>query len=196
MRARSAAKVVGVVRPAAEQAVRIAGAGPIGVIGTEATIASDAHRKAVAAIDGRIEVITVAAPLLVPIVEEGRPQDDPVVLSVLSDYLRPLQRCRPTVLVLGCTHYPLLARAVGKLMGPETHLLDPAEAVAEVVEQHLRQRGLLRQRRHEGALRCFSTDTAERFAGLARRFLGHEVDDVQWVGTDELTGAGREAVEA
>jgi len=195
LRAATAAEVVGVVAPAAERAVDLARGGPIAVIGTEATIASGAHRQAIATIDANIEVAAVAASLLVPIVEEGRGQDDPVVLAVLSDYLSPLQRLRPTVLILGCTHYPLLTRAIGKLMGPGTHLLDPAEAVAEVVERRLRQRALLNPQR-QGTLRCFSTDTAERFARLARRFLGREVAEVSWVGTDELAGAGREAVDA
>lgn len=188
LRRRLFVEVVGVVAPAAAKAVAMAGGRCIGVIGTEATIASQAHRRAIAERDGTAEVLAAAAPLLVPIVEEGRPQDDPIVLSVLSDYLRDLQRARPGVLILGCTHYPLLSRAIGKLMGPDTRLLDAGAATAEVVQTRLRDRGLLNAQ-PAGKLECFSTDTADRFARLARRFLGRDVDEVTWVGTDELAAA-------
>ena len=177
--------VVGVVEPAAAEAVRLAGAGPIGVIGTEGTIASGAYERAIRAADGACPVLLAACPLLVPIVEEGRPQDDPIVLSVLSDYLHDLQRQRPSVLILGCTHYPLLMGAVAKLMGPGTALLDPGDVVAAEVERRLAARGELASG-HAGVLRCFSTDNPQRFARLARRFLGRDCGEVGWVGTDEL----------
>lgn len=182
--------VIGVVAPAAQVAVRQAAGGLIGVVGTEGTIASDAHRKAVEALDADGKFMAAAAPLLVPIVEEGRAQDDPIVLSVLGDYLRRMQRARPAVLILGCTHYPLLSRAISKLMGPATALLDPGEATAEAVRRRLAARGMLNPQ-PKGTLKCFSTDTPDRFARLARRFLGQDVQDVEWVGTDELAGAGQ-----
>jgi glutamate racemase len=139
-------------------------------------------------------VLAAAAPLLVPIVEEGRRQDDPVVLAVLSDYLRELQRARPAVLILGCTHYPLLARAIAKVMGPDTHLLDPGESAAEAVAARLGE-SRLQSRTGAGTLRCFSTGSPDRFARLARRFLGRDVGEVTRVGTDELVLHTRGAVE-
>jgi len=181
-----------VVSPACAKAVKLAAGAGIGVIGTEATIASGAHTRAIRAAGGAGPVFAAAAPLLVPIVEEGRAEDDPIVLSVLSDYLRQLQRARPAVLILGCTHYPLLAGAIGKLMGPDTELIDPGAATAEVVEAGLRGANLLNPQ-PEGRLRCFSTDNPERFARLARRFLGRDVGEVTWVGTDELIEASRGA---
>jgi len=182
-------EVVGVVAPAAARAVDAAGGGTIAVVGTEATIASGAHERAIAALDPSARVLTAPAPLLVPIVEEGRAQDDPIVLHVLGDYLRDLQRARPAVLVLGCTHYPLLARGFEKLMGPRTYLLDPGVATAEVVHAYLRGNGLLNPK-PQGTLRCFATDAPDRFARLARRFLGRQVGEVAWVGTDELALTG------
>ena len=182
-------EVVGVVAPAAAAAVDLAEGRPIGVIGTEATIASGAYRRAIDALAPDGTVIASASPLLVPIVEEGRAQDDPIVLHVLADYLRELQRARPAVLILGCTHYPLLAEAVGKLMGPDTILLNPGEAVAEKVRTYLEGgRGRLNGE-GAGSLKCFSTDNPQRFGRLAGRFLGREIDDVTWVGTDELAAA-------
>jgi glutamate racemase len=188
LRSSLAVEVVGVVAPAAAEAVRLASGRPIGVIGTEATIASGAHRRAIAELDGTAEVLAAAAPLLVPIVEEGRAQDDPIVLSVLSDYLRDIQRAQAAVLILGCTHYPLLSRSIGKLMGPHTRLLDAGAVTAERVRAHLGEGNLLNPQ-PAGRLRCFSTDTASRFARLARRFLGRDVQEVTRVGTDELAAA-------
>jgi len=185
--------VVGVVEPAARQAATLAGDGDIGVIGTEGTIDSGAHAAALSRLGVQGEILAAAAPLLVPIVEEGRAQDDPIVLSVLTDYLHELQRKRAAVLILGCTHYPLLMRAIAKLMGPETVLLDPGAATAEAVADVLGELGL-NSNRPSGTLRCHSTDNPQRFARVARRFLGRDVGDVIRVGTDELVAVRHKGV--
>lgn len=181
-------EVIGVVEPTAAEAVRLAAGRCIGVIGTEGTIASGAYQRAIRARDRDCQVVAAAAPLLVPIVEEGRPEEDPIVLHVLTDYLHDLQRARPAVLILGCTHYPLLARAIAKLMGPDTLLLDPGEEMARSIQTCLDD-NRLRNDRPAGTLRCFSTDNPQRFATVAGRFLGREVGEVAWVGTDELAAA-------
>jgi len=177
--------VVDVVHPGAAAALERTD-GLIGVIGTEATIDSGAYQKAIARLDPNREVLAAACPLLVPIVEEGRAEDDPIVLHVLSEYLDALQRRRPGALILGCTHYPLLARAIGKLMGPETALIDSGQAAAGEVHRRLRAGGLLRQETQPGRLICYTTDSAERFSRLAERFGGVRPDEVAFVGTDEL----------
>jgi len=194
LRRHVAVETVDVVAPAAAEAVRVAKGRPIGVIGTEATIASGAYGRAIATLAPAVEMIAAAAPLLVPIVEEGWAQDDPIVLHVLTRYLHDLQRVRPGVLILGCTHYPLLAEAIGKLMGPNTRLLDTGRAAAEQVRRHLTSGGGAR-RGGQGTLRCFSTDNPDRFAALAERFLGRSAGEVGWVGTDELAAAGHGAAE-
>ena len=182
--------VVDVIRPGAAAAVAATGAA-IGVIGTEATIRSGAYQRAVAELDPRREVLAVACPLLVPIVEEGRDDDDPIVMHVLCDYLRDLQRRRPGALILGCTHYPLLARPIGKLMGPEAALVSSARAAALEVQRRLCQTGLHALGAPGGRLECYTTDNPDRFARLAERFGGRPADHVRYVGTEELAG-GRE----
>jgi len=180
--------VVDVICPGAAAAVARAD-GPIGVIGTEATVSSGAYQRAIAAIDPNRRVLAAACPLLVPIVEEGRDQSDPIVLSVLSDYLRELQRFLSSgrgALILGCTHYPLLSRAIGKLMGPGVPLVDSAAAVAIEARRRLCSAGLLSSRKSNGQLRCFTTDNPQRFARLGERFSGRPIDRVEYVGTDEL----------
>ena len=177
--------VVDVIGPSAAAAVACT-AGPIGVIGTEATIASGAYQRAIASLDAAREVVGVACPLLVPIVEEGRDEDDPIVTSVLCDYLRDLQRRRCGALILGCTHYPLLAGAIAKLMGPDVQLINSGQAAADAARTRLGQAGLIRPGTRTGSLCCYTTDNAERFATLAERFGGRRPDRVEYVGTDEL----------
>lgn len=183
--ARSPVPVVDVIRPSAAAAVA-ATAGPVGVIGTEATIASGAYARAIHEIDPAREVVSVPCPLLVPIVEEGRSEDDPIVMHVLCGYLPELQRRRVEVLVLGCTHYPLLAGPIAKLMGPEVQLINSGAAAAEEVARQLRQGALDNPGPAPGPLRCFTTDNPERFAELGQRFGGRAIDKVTFVGTDEL----------
>jgi len=181
-------EVVDVIRPGAAAAVgRTDGA--IGLIATEATVASGAYERAVRALDAGRQVFAAACPLLVPIVEEGRPEDDPIVLHVLCDYLRDLQRRRPGVLILGCTHYPLLAGAIAKLMGPHVPLVNSARATALEVRRRLCETDLARSDAPSGvrgALCCFTTDSCERFLRLGERFGGEPLTCVEQVGTDEL----------
>ncbi len=177
--------VVDVIRPGSAAAVE-ATDGPIGVIGTEATINSGAYERAIRALDPNREVYCASCPLLVPIIEEGRDPDDPIVLSVLADYLRELQRLRPAALILGCTHYPLLEGAIGKLMGPEVVLVSSARAVGVEVGRRLCLTGSGAPAEVTGTLRCFTTDNPERFARLGERFGNRRIDCVEYVGTDEL----------
>ncbi len=185
LRRRCGVKVVDVIRPGALAAVELTD-GAIGVIGTEATIASGAYRRAIREIDPQREVYSQACPLLVPIVEEGREPSDPIVLHVLTDYLSRLQRRRCGALILGCTHYPLLAGAIGKLMGPDIPLVNSGQAAAKLIGQKLADEGISNPRPSGGYLHCYTTDNPQRFARLAERFGGRAADHVEYVGTDEL----------
>jgi glutamate racemase len=182
--AASPVDVVDVIRPGAAAAVAVTD-GIIGVIGTEATVKSGAYQREIARLAPGREVMAQACPLLVPIVEEGRGQDDPIVLNVLCDYLRAMQRRRCGAMILGCTHYPLLAGAIGKLMGPDVKLVSSASAAAGEARRRLQAAGLDNPS-GPGTLRCYTTDNAERFAALGERFGGRRIDRVEFVGTDEL----------
>jgi glutamate racemase len=178
--------VLDVIRPAVATALA-ATDGPIGVIATEATVTSGVYDRLVT--QAGCDVLTQSCPLLVPIIEEGRPQDDPIVLSVLSDYLHELQRRRVGALILGCTHYPLLSEAIGKLMGPDVALINSGQAAARAAADLLRRDGLDRQSQRPGLLRCFTTGDPARFATLGTRFVGHVIDRVDAVDTDDLKAA-------
>jgi glutamate racemase len=130
----------GVIEPGAEEAVA-ASRGRVGVIATESTARSDAYARAIRRRAPELEVVTVACPLLVPLVEEGW-HEDPITVEVTRRYLEPLLATGIDTLVLGCTHYPLLRAVLAGIVGPEVTLIDSAEATASRVATALERAGL------------------------------------------------------
>jgi hypothetical protein len=139
--------VSGVIDPGAKAAVVAAGAKPapvIGVIATEATVRSKAYERAIHRRRLHARVLQRATPLLVPIIEEGRTEDDPLVRMALKQYLLPLVQRGIEVLVLGCTHYPVLKPLVARMLGQKVRVIDSAEQCAQDVARRLGVAGLLR----------------------------------------------------
>lgn len=186
--------ISGVIEPGAKAAVEAAGPREVPVIGvmaTEATVRSKAYDRAILRRRHHARVLLQAAPLLVPIIEEGRRNDDPLVRLALQQYLRPLLERDMHVLVLGCTHYPLIREAIIEETGSKVAVIDSAEQCAQDVVRRLKLRGLMRgaiagAAGKAGRLRCFVTDDSSRFAKLASRFMGIEVEPPTWVAPDEL----------
>jgi glutamate racemase len=179
--------IVGVIEPGARAAAGVCGSRPIGIIGTERTIASGAYRRAIERHVPGAKLVERACPLLVPMVEEGRGPGDPIVRLVLAEYLRPMQEAGVGSLVLGCTHYPLLKDAIAAVVGPQIVLVDSAEAVAEEVAYLLETYGL-REPSGRGDMRFFVSDNPERFQAVGRRFLGEEIASVAPVPQEEFLG--------
>ncbi len=177
LRARLDVPVCGVIEPGAEQAVAVCPAGPIGVIATEATVASGAYRRAIRRLRPTAEVLERACPLLVPLVEEGRGPDDPIVRAVLAEYLAPLVEAHVAAVVLGCTHYPLLASGIAAVLGPDVVLVDSAEAAAACVARWLSATGLLATG-GAGGMQFLVSDHPDRFREVGGRFLGEPADPV------------------
>ena len=195
--------ISGVVEPGARAAIDAAGAKAvplIGIMATEATIWSKAYEKAIHRRRHHARLLLRPAPLLVPLVEEGRDDHDALVKLALQQYLHPLAQRGVDVLILGCTHYTPLRPLIARIMGGATLLIDSSEKCAEDVARRLQATGLLRGgggrggNVDDGNLRCYLTDDAPRFRTLARRFLGAEVDPPTLVTTDELHGGAVGAV--
>jgi glutamate racemase len=182
--------ISGVIEPGAKAAARAAGSRQfptIGVIATEATVRSRAYEHAIARRRHHARVYCAPAPLLVPIIEEGRKLDDPLARLAVEQYLKPLLERGINVLVLGCTHYPALKGLIMDVAGPKVEVIDSAQQCAEDVTHRLQASGLLRgDKRGAGALRCYVTDDSPRFAMLASRFVGAEVGTPTWVATEDL----------
>ncbi len=177
--------VLGVVEPGARAAVAATRTGRIGVLATAATIASGAYTHAVAQLSTRAEVIGQPAALLVPLAEDGW-VDGEVPRLVVRRYIEPLAAARVDVVVLGCTHYPLLRTAieaeVAARIGADVPVVDSAHATAVDVHAFLSARGLARAPGGDpGRVQLLVTDLPRTFREQAARFLGDSVSDVEQV---------------
>jgi glutamate racemase len=152
----------------------------IGVIATEATVASRAYEREMLQHSGSIEVVSRACPLFVPLAEEGW-VSHPVTLGVAEEYLSDLRKSRVDTLVLGCTHYPILRPVIEQVMGDHINYIDSGEAVADEVASLLEARGLLRTATGPREERFYVTDAASRFRRVAELFLGRPLESVETV---------------
>ena len=170
--------IIGVVEPAARQAVAETRNGKIGVIGTKATVKSGAYEQAVRAICSDAHIFSQACPLLVPLVENGRfRREDKVVQLILDEYLAELRREQIDTLVLGCTHYPLLREAVAACL-PQVNIICSGEASTDTLHETLKKANLLNTADKIGTHRYFVSDDADGFTVNAEAFLGRSLDGV------------------
>jgi glutamate racemase len=181
--------VVGVIEPGTERATAESEKKKVVVIGTEATVSSHAYLKALQA--RGVQAREKACPLLVPLVEEGW-IDHPVTEEVANIYLKEAfadEFKSADVLLLGCTHYPLIAPVLHKVAPKQVKIVDSADATADAVAKVLRRLPLpdtpKSERRSLPRLQCFATDSAEKFRRLGALFLGHPIDYVQHVDLPE-----------
>jgi glutamate racemase len=175
LRAELSVPVLGVVEPGARVAARASRSGRIGVIGTQGTVASGAYQAAIRRERPSAEVTARACPLFVPLAEEGwtDPHDE-VVRGVARRYLAPVREAGVDTVVLGCTHYPLLAGAIAAEL-PGVTLVDSAAAIAAEVRASFGGDG------RDALHRFFVTDAPEKFLGVAGRFLGRPVTAAEHV---------------
>jgi glutamate racemase len=166
--------VIGVIDPGARAAVTQTRNRKVGVIGTDATIGSGAYTKALRALDADLEIYTRACPLFVPLAEEGWLDND-VVRNTARLYLTSLKSSGIDTLVLGCTHYPLLAQVIAEVMGRRVKLVDSAQTTANAVVALLNQRRLAR-RSGIGSVSFFVTDVPDRFIKAGVHFMGQQVE--------------------
>lgn len=189
--------VVGVIGPGGRKAVEVAKCdGPkIGVIATEATVASGAYAVAIMRRCDNASVVQSACPLFVPLAEEGWTQEAET-FSIAEKYLASMREFEPDALVLGCTHYPILRDVIQQTVGADVKLIDSGEATAEEVEKLLIARGMMNPRSVSGERSLcddldhfYVTDATERFARVAERFLGTTpsvLEAIEVFGVDEL----------
>jgi glutamate racemase len=190
--------VVGVIGPGGRRAVELTrdkDRPRIGVVATEATVASKAYSKAIHRASGRPRVLETACPLFVPLAEEGWAHEDET-FSIAEKYLARMRKFAPDVLVLGCTHYPILRDVIQGTVGESVKLIDSGVATAEEVAQLLLDRGLANPKAVKGPRRLcddldhfYVTDAAERFARVAKRFLGRrpeKLEAIEVYGRDSL----------
>ena len=168
--------VIGVIEPGARAALAASPNGPIAVIATEGTVKGGAYVRAVHD-HGTAPVVQQACPLFVPLAEEGLTQG-PIAEAVARRYLDPLLATmpRPRVLVLGCTHFPVLKNVIARIAGADVALVDSAATTAEVVAKLLEERGLARREKNREPHIFLATDAPDRFARIGEIFLGRPID--------------------
>ena len=162
--------VIGVVMPGARAAVETSRYRKIGVLATEATVASGAYPRAIHGLDSGAEVIQQACPGLVDFIEAGDVTSQEVADAVRG-FTEPLKAQRPDVVILGCTHYPLLAPMLQRFLGRDVTLINPAAEIAREVEAMLLRQGLERPGDVMGSYRFYTTGDVERFRETGARFL-------------------------
>jgi glutamate racemase len=172
--------VIGVIRPATQLAVAGSRNGRIGLLATPATVTSGAYERAVAAADPHVHLESVACPDLASIIEAGSPFEDSV-LELVRGYCAPLRAAEVDEVILGCTHYPLIAPMLQRIVGRGVRLVTSGAGVARSVERALAARGLLNPQISEGKYRFQCTGDGDAFKGLGTRFLQMPLGDVAHV---------------
>jgi len=170
--------VAGVIIPGAKAAAATTKNRRVGVIGTVGTIASNAYPNAIRQVDGSVHVISQSCPLFVPLAEEGW-TDHRATGLIAAEYLFPLKREKIDTLVLGCTHYPILADVISGVFDGNVTLIDSGEATALEVGRLLDEHHLRNTSRARPDVRFFVSDIPQKFTEIGARFLGRTMGRVR-----------------
>lgn len=181
--------IMGVVKPGAKMASEVTKNGKIGVIGTEGTIASGIYSSYIKKIRNDVEVIGKACPLFVPLVEEGL-WEDPVTDEIAKRYLAELRHLDKEIdtLILGCTHYPLIRSTVGRIMGENVTLVNPAYETAKELKHMLEEKHLLNDKElglGDNRYQFFVSDKADKFQNFANSIIKYGILSAKVVNIEE-----------
>jgi glutamate racemase len=177
LRANVSVPVIGVIEPGANAAIAMTRNRHVGVIGTRATIRSGAYENALRALNIHVRVTSVACPLLVPLIEEGL-LDDKLTDLTIERYLNPMAADGIDTLVLGCTHYPLLTRAIARSLGDKIQIVDSAMNCARAVKDLLGRQSLATKSATTGKLTVALTDEPDTFLEIARDSLQLDLGEI------------------
>ena len=183
--AASGVEVVPVVEPQAEIAAAITANGRVGVLATPNTVESGAYRRALEGQGRALEVTEVEAPRLAPFIQDGSPFDEEVV-AMARAYCEPLRAAAVDTLILGCTHYPLVAPMLQRILGRDVRLVSGGHAVAAAVQRSLERQGLDREPRGEGPYDFLCSGDAEAFRAIGTRFLQMPLGVVEQVAIEPI----------
>ncbi|WP_427337814.1 glutamate racemase [Caloranaerobacter sp. DY30410] len=177
--------IIGVIEPGAKAAISATRNNKIGVIGTSGTINSEAYQTLIRNMDKSAEVIGVACPLFVQIVEEGW-EDTDVAMLAAEKYLMELKEHNIDTLVLGCTHYPILRYTLSKVMGKGVSLVNPAFETAKAVKEMLILNNMLKDSTDKPEYKFYVSDDPEKFRRIGGNFLRREIQSIEKVNIENL----------
>ncbi len=168
-------KILGVLIPVAEGAIKATKNKKIAVVGTKATINSKSYEAEINKLDKSIKVYSSACPLLVPFIEEGW-HKKPEAISILKKYLRPIKTFNVDTLILGCTHYPLMMKSFKKIMGKKVKILSSGELTAISLKKYLESHPEIENKLSKNRKREFlTTDDPIKFKEFTEKYLGMRV---------------------
>ncbi len=182
-----AVPVVGVLAPEAHAAVQASRNRRIGVLATEATVASGRYAHVIRTLDAGAAVVSVACPRLVPMIEAGGPNGD--LVAAVREYAAPLKEAAVDTVVLGCTHYPLVRPVFERVFGRGTTLIFSADETAREVAETLERKGIENDVGRDGTCTFLTTGSRREFAALGERFLQLPIAEVEQVSLRELQAA-------
>jgi glutamate racemase len=180
--------VVGVLAPEAHAAALATRNRRVGLLATEATVASGRYQELVRAVDAGVEVIAVACPRLVPLIEADDPFGEETAAAV-REVAAPLKEAGVDTVILGCTHYPLLRAVFQRVFGRDVTLVFSAEETAREVAETLRRKGIEHAAVQEGSYRFLTTGDPDAFRAMGRRFLQLPIARVEPVAVADLEHA-------
>ena len=176
LRSRFSVPIDGVVEAAAAAALAASKNKRVGLIATPTAVASGAYERELRRLDPNVEVAASACPLFVPLVENGRTdKNDVVVRTIASEYLKPISDFGADTLILGCTHYPLLADAIASVLGGGVKLIDTGAELVKASAKKLADSSLLAPENGCGSIRYYVTDAPSGFAKNGEVFLGRRI---------------------
>lgn len=179
--------MIGVVKPGAKVAAQVSRTGRIGVIGTEATIGSRIYSQYIEALKSNAVISGKACPLFVPLVEEGL-WEDPVTEEIARRYLAELIDIDIDTLILGCTHYPLIRSTIGKIIGPDVVMVNPAYETARELKQMLGETGLLNEEPPglgRDSYQFYVSDKADKFIHFANSIIKYGILSAKQINMEE-----------
>lgn len=179
--------MIGVVKPGAKAACEVTKNGKIGVIATEATISSRIYNQYITQLNKDVTIYGKACPLFVPLIEEGL-WEDPVTDEIAKRYLTELIDLDIDTLILGCTHYPLIRSTLGRIIGEDVNLVNPAYETAVELKELLQEKGLLNDRHPalgENQYQFYVSDTAEKFKVFANSIIKYGILSAKTVNIEQ-----------
>jgi len=177
--------VTGVIDPGVNAALSKSRLNRIGVIGTTATVMSNAYHDSIFTLNDKIEVFGQPCPLLVPLVEEGW-IDEEITRLTIRKYLDPMLSKNIDTLILGCTHFPVIKDTIQKEIGPDIALIDSGEETAKFVRKMLKDLNLTRNKETQGQVEFYVSDIPGKFDEVGTRFLGQPVINAKRVDFDQF----------
>lgn len=166
--------VVGMINPGSRGALRAYRGGIVGVIGTETTIKSSCYQDALLVKNAQLKILSLACPAFVNLVESGQ-IDTAIAKKMIAQTLWPVKHAPVDTLILGCTHFPLLAKSIQRFMGPKVTLINPAEEVAGEVAFYLDEYHLHAEKKMIKNVQYYTTGSAKLFTQIGSQWLGHDI---------------------